>query len=292
MSKVKLLLSLTKPRIFLAIGLTAWLGFFLKEDFFSYRFIDSISLFFATVFASASGAVFNHYFERETDALMERTKTRPLVTADAATLRQALAFGFFLGLLGHGIAYFNFGWGSAFWLLMGWVNYVVFYTLIFKHNSQWNVTIGSFASAFSVLAGDTAFSGEVSMNGLILSALLFFWNPAHFWNLAAMYQTEYEAAEIPMMTSLVGRKKVVYLILLHWALVLACTLALWRFGTPTLGFLAGSITIGLVLFILNLQNLKVLSNKLFKRNFILSNIYLLVLYFTIVLDRLYPFTLS
>ncbi len=285
------LLKLTKPRIFLAIGLTSWLGFFLKEDFFNFRFVDSVMLFLCTALASSSGAVFNHYFERKTDALMPRTQKRPLVNADQGTLTLALAFGALLGLLGHGLSWYLFGMVSAFWLFMGWINYVVFYTLIFKHHSHWNVTIGSFASSFAVLAGDTAFSGELTTKGILLSLLLFFWNPAHFWNLTALYQTDYEAAKIPMLTSWVGRKKVVGMILLHLLAVLACVYGLWHFGNLGLIYLIGGLGTWGLFFALNLQNYFVLSDRYFKRNFIISNIYLLVLYFTVVLDRIYPFYL-
>ncbi len=211
MIQFRLLLSLTKPRIFLAIGLTAWLGFFLRNDFFAHPFLDSVLIFCATVLASSSGAVFNHYFERNTDALMTRTQNRPLVTAGPAVLGQALVFGLLLLAVAMLISYQAFGWGPAFWLLMGWVNYVVFYTLIFKHNSLWNVTVGSFASSFAVLAGDTAYTGEVSLKGFILAVLLFFWNPAHFWNLNVLYQDQYEAAKIPMLAAKFGQHGLVVL---------------------------------------------------------------------------------
>ena len=288
MKTLQFLLSLTKPRIFLAIGLTAWLGFFLKEDFFSHRFLDSVLLFLATVLASASGAVFNHFFERKTDAKMDRTKKRPLVDAGPGAIKLALAFGTGIGILGHAICWHFFGPVSAFWLFMGWVNYVVIYTLIFKHHSQWNVTIGSFASSFSVLCGDAAFTGELTTRGLILATILFFWNPAHFWNLTALYQKDYAQADIPMLTAWIGRKKVVIMIMSHILIVIACSYALWFYGNLGLTFLVGSMITGCGLLGLNLQNYFVLSDGLFKRNFILSNIYLLALYITVVLDRLYP----
>ena len=278
------LLSLTKPRIFTAIALTAWVGLLLQKDFLQHGFWASWIILISTVCASAGGAVFNHYFERETDQLMDRTKDRLLVASDPIMLKQSLGFGVMLTLLGHLLCWLLLGWVSAFWLFMGWFNYVVLYTLAFKHRSLWNVTIGSFASPFAILAGNTALTGEVTLPGLLMAGLSFFWNPVHFWNLNAFYKSDYAQAGIPMLPPILGANKTILLILLHILAMGGCGVALWYYSDLGTIYLIGFGALTGLLFLMNVQNLGKGTDPLFRRNFIFSNIYLLLLYAVIIID--------
>jgi len=278
------LFSLTKPRIFTAIALTAWVGLLLQKDFLHYGQWASWVVIISTVLASAGGAVFNHYFERNTDQLMDRTKDRLLVTSDPLMLKLSLGFGALLSGSGIGLCWMMLGWVSAFWLFMGFFNYVVLYTLIFKHRSLWNVTIGSLSSPFAILAGDTAITGQVTMPGVIMALLSFFWNPVHFWNLNAYYKEDYQAAGIPMLPPLIGSNKTIYLILSHVLAMLVCSVALWHYSDLQQIYLVGSVALVLVLFGMNVQNIGKGTDKLFRRNFIFSNIYLLLLYGVMIID--------
>ncbi|MDT8447211.1 MAG: protoheme IX farnesyltransferase [bacterium] len=278
------LLSLTKPRIFLAIAMTAWVGLLLQKDFLAYGQWASWIVIISTIMASAGGAVFNHYFERETDQLMNRTKHRLLVSSDPLMLRQSLGFGAFLSLGGIGLCWWLLGWVSALWLFMGFFTYVVIYTLIFKHHSLWNVTVGSLSSPFAILAGNTAITGEVTLPGAIMAVHSFFWNPVHFWNLNAFYQEDYEQAGIPMLPPVIGANNTIWLIIGHALAVLAASVALWHYSELGTLYLVGSTLLGLILLGMNIQNLGKADERLFRRNFIFSNIYLLLLYLVIIAD--------
>ncbi len=278
------LLSLTKPRIFTAIALTAWVGLLLQKDFLAYGQWASWVILISTILASAGGAVFNHYLERETDQLMDRTKHRLLVASDPLMLKLSLGFGTFLSVAGHALCWALLGPVSAFWLFMGFFTYVVLYTMVFKHRSLWNVTVGSLSSAFAILAGNTAITGELTTPGIILALLSFFWNPVHFWNLNAFYQADYQAAGIPMLPPKIGANKTILLILAHILAMLACTVALWAYSDLQMVYLIGAVGLCLLLFAMNAQNLGKGTDKLFRRNFIFSNIYLLLLYGVIILD--------
>ena len=216
---------------------------------------------------------------------MNRTKDRPLVNSDRFTQNEALAWAAFLAIGGHVLCGLQFGWTSAFWLFLGYVNYVLFYTLWFKHHSLWNVTVGSFSSSFAVLAGDTAFTGQVTSNGIVLAVLLFFWNPAHFWNLTVMYETDYKNAKIPMLSNKIGRGETVVMIEIHVVLVILSALALYQYGSLGLTYLIGCGLASTILFVFNAQILFNLNDKLFRRNFIYSNIYLILVYIAIIVDR-------
>jgi len=278
------LFSLTKPRIFTAIALTAWVGLLLQKDFLHYGQWASWVVIISTVLASAGGAVFNHYFERETDQLMDRTKGRLLVTSDPLMLRLSLGFGALLTISGIGLSWATLGWVSAFWLFMGFFNYVVLYTLVFKHRSLWNVTIGSLSSPFAILAGDTAITGQITTPGVLMALLSFFWNPVHFWNLNSYYKNDYASAGIPMLPPLIGPDKTILLILSHVLAMLACSVGLWYYSDLQEIYLIGSVVLVLGLFAMNAQNLGKGTDRLFRRNFIFSNIYLLLSYAVMIID--------
>jgi len=277
-------LALTKPRIYIAIAITALMGLALQKDFTQYSFWITLSLVVSTILASAGGAVLNHYFERDTDSLMDRTKDRPLVTGSIASPKQALYFGWAITILGNLLCYVTLGAWATFWLFLGFFTYVFVYTLWVKHRSQWNVTLGGLCSSFAVLAGDTAISGEISTNGIILSFLLFFWNPAHFWNLAVLFQKDYAKAGIPMLPHMVGRKNTQWFILLHVVLTVASSIFLGIFGSPGSFYLIVASIAGVLLILANIQNLFLLSDKTFRRNFICANMYLMILFIGIALD--------
>jgi protoheme IX farnesyltransferase len=277
-------LALTKPKIYISISITALMGLALQSNFTHYSGWVILSLAVATMLASAGGAVLNHYFERETDGLMERTKDRPLVKGVIHPPRYALYFGWLLALSGGTLCYLSLGGWALFWLFMGFFTYVFAYTLWLKHTSYWNITIGGLCSSFAVLAGDTAVSGILSTNGLILALLMFFWNPAHFLNLAVLYQTDYARAGIPMLPHLIGNRKTQGFILINVLLLVGCSLGLGIVGTPGIVYLSVASLFGFLLTVANIQNYILVSTKLFRRNFIFANMYLMILFIGISID--------
>ncbi|MDH5561105.1 MAG: heme o synthase [Deltaproteobacteria bacterium] len=283
---------MTKPRIFVAITITAFMGMMLRPDFLVFSTLEIISLLVSTILACAGGAVLNHYFERKTDGLMNRTKNRPLVNADRTLCLQAFAFGTVLTVAGLAFSYLVLGWLSAFLLFLGFINYVLFYTLIFKHHSFWNVTVGGLSSSFAILAGDAAVTGQISTSGIILAVMLFFWNPVHFWNLAVLYQEDYKKAKIPMVSHAIGKLNTTWLILLHVLFVVVFSLMLGFSSILGMVYFISAAVAGLVLLGMNFQNLFDLSNRLFRRNFIFSNMYILIIFFGMVFDLMFNYSLS
>ena len=282
--QIKLFHSLTKPRIYIAIAITGLMGLVLQSGFSSYSIWISISLLISTILASAGSAAFNHYIERDSDRLMDRTKNRPLVTGAIASPKQALWFAWGLTVAGLGLCYVTLGAISAFWLAMGFITYVVIYTMWLKHSSLWNVTIGGLSSSFAILAGDTAITGEITMGGFALATLLFFWNPAHFWNLSVRLQDDFGKAKIPTLSLVIGERNTVWAILAHVVGVIASSI--WLGMITELGSVYMSVAVfsGAALLLLNVQNLSELSRGKFLRNFISSHMYLLILFVGIGLD--------
>jgi protoheme IX farnesyltransferase len=173
---------------------------------------------------AAGGAnAFNMVIDRDIDAIMERTKRRPLVTG-VMSARSAALFAFALELL-------------AFVILVVWVNplsawlamsatafYVVVYTLILKRRSKQNIVIGGAAGAVPVLIGWAAVTNSLGWTPVLLFLVIFIWTPPHFWALAVRYRDDYHAANVPMMPVVASLRRTTLEILIYSVVLWALTL--------------------------------------------------------------------
>ena len=174
-------------------------------------------------FAAGGANAINMYVDRDIDALMERTKNRPLVTG-LIKPRNGLIFAIGLEIV-------------AFVWLWYWVNlltaalgvaaclfYVFVYTLWLKRTSKSNIVIGGAAGAVPVLIGWTAVTNSLSWAHVVLFAVMFYWTPPHFWALAIKYKDDYAAADVPMLPSVVSLHKTATRILLYTVVLWGLTL--------------------------------------------------------------------
>lgn len=163
--------------------------------------------------AAASANTLNAYIERDKDALMERTKTRPL-PAGLIAPRAALVFGLALGVLSTVMLYAVSGLPAAMVGVASILFYVFVYTVWLKPRSIWNAVIGGAAGAAAPLIADAAVNGSIGPAGWTLFAIVFFWQPPHVWAIALYRKDDYRAAGIPMPPEVIGdeatRKRVVW----------------------------------------------------------------------------------
>ncbi len=183
---------------------------------------------FATLVASSAAGAFNQFHERDLDAQMARTKSRPFVTgrfkADALWL-SSIVLVTVLALTAAAVAT---NWLAAFFVFLGAFTYGVVYTVWLKRRTWMNIVIGGLAGSFAVLAGSAAAGATLAPVALILAAVLFLWTPPHFWALAFACKDDYRAAGVPMLPVVVGDTTSTLTILLHAvALVALSLLPLW-----------------------------------------------------------------
>jgi protoheme IX farnesyltransferase len=215
-------IALTKPRIIELLLVTTVPTMVVAE-----QGIPSIWLMINTVIGGALAAgganAINMYVDRDIDALMERTKDRPLVTG-LISPRAGLTFAIVLEII-------------AFFWLWGFVNlltaalgvaaclfYVFVYTLWLKRTSKSNIVIGGAAGAVPVLIGWTAVTNSLSWAPIVLFAVMFYWTPPHFWALAIKYRDDYSSADVPMLPSVASLKTTATRILLYTLLLWGLTL--------------------------------------------------------------------
>ena len=206
-------LALTKPRILPMVIVTA-LPVLLLTGGDPPPLALSLGILFGIVLVAAAANTLNMYVERDRDALMARTRARALPAAEL-TPRSALLFGLVLSTLGTALLYGVGGSVAAGLGVASILFYVFVYTIWLKPRSVYNAVIGGAAGAAAPLIADAAVNGHVGLPGLLLFAIVFFWQPPHVWAIALYRRDDYAAAGIPMLPAVVGaettrRRMVVY----------------------------------------------------------------------------------
>ena len=221
-SRLGAYVALTKPRIIELLLVTTVPVMFVAE-----RGVPPLDLVLVTVLGgslAAGGAnAINMVVDRDIDALMERTRNRPLVTGEL-TPRAALTFALGLEVAAFALLWWQVNLLSAVLAVSACLFYVFVYTLWLKRTSRQNIVIGGAAGAVPTLIGWTAVTGQLAWAPVVLFAVIFFWTPPHFWALAIRYREDYSAASVPMLPSVaddatVGRQIVAYTVIV-WALTL------------------------------------------------------------------------
>jgi protoheme IX farnesyltransferase len=218
--------TLTKPRVQLLLLLTTVTTMYVAGD-------PSVGLVALTVLGgslSAGGAAaVNHFWDRDIDAAMKRTSTRP-VPSGRVSPRSALAFGLTLQVLSFVLLATTVNLLAACLALAGFVWYACVYTFWLKRRTPQNFGFGGAGGAVPPLVGWSAVPGGVAPTALYLFAIVFYWTPPHFWALSLLMKDEYAAVGVPMMPVVRGEAETRRQILLYAALLVVLTLLPVAFG--------------------------------------------------------------
>ncbi len=193
--------------------------------------------------AGGAGAV-NHYYDRDIDARMKRTASRPIPAGRVAP-RSALCFGLALAALSFLLLRTCINLLAASLSLAGFVGYVGVYTVWLKRRTPQNIVIGGAAGAVPPLVGWAATRGSVSWTAVYLFAIVFYWTPPHFWALSLLMKDEYAKVSIPMMPVARGEHETRRQILLYTLLLYAISQLPFCAGGFGGIYLAASMLLGL-----------------------------------------------
>jgi protoheme IX farnesyltransferase len=210
-------LALTKPKVQTLLLFTTVTTMYVAGD-------PSIELVLLTClggYLSAGGAgAVNHYWDRDIDARMARTASRP-VPSGRVSPRAALWFGIGLAAASFALLSLTVNPLAAVLSLSGFVGYVGVYTMWLKRSTPQNIVIGGAAGAVPPLVGWAATTGGLSWTALYLFAIVFYWTPPHFWALSLLMKAEYEKVGVPMMPVVRGERETRRQILLYTLLLYA-----------------------------------------------------------------------
>jgi protoheme IX farnesyltransferase len=192
--------------------------------------------------AGGAGAV-NHYYDRDIDARMKRTASRP-VPAGRIAPRAALWFGLSLAALSFVLLSLTVNVLAASLSLAGFVGYVGVYTMWLKRRTPQNIVIGGAAGAIPPLVGWAAVRGSVAWTAVYLFAIVFYWTPPHFWALSLLMKDEYARVGVPMMPVARGERETRRQIVLYTLLLYAISQLPFCAGAFGLVYLVASMLLG------------------------------------------------
>ena len=214
---------LTKPRILLLVILSALPAMAMAAEGWPGTG-TAVGVLLGIALAAAAANALNCYIERERDALMERTRTRPL-PARRLDPGAALAFGLSLCAISTALLYAVAGALAAGLSAASVLYYVFVYTIWLKPRSPLNAVIGGAAGAAAPLIADAAVHGHVGAAGWLLFAIIFLWQPPHVWAIALFRKDDYRRAGIPMLPLAIGDQPTRWRMLWYTLALVPVTLA-------------------------------------------------------------------
>jgi len=272
--------TLTKPRVQLLLLLTTVTTMYVAGD-------PSASLVALTVLggslsAGGAGAV-NHYWDRDIDAQMARTATRP-VPAGRISPRAALIYGLVLAALSFLLLATTVNLLSAVLSLSGFLGYVFVYTMWLKRSTPQNIVIGGAAGAVPPLVGWAAVTGGLEPAALYLFAIIFYWTPPHFWALSLLMKDEYARVGVPMMPVVHGEAETRRQIVLYTCLLVVLTFLPVVFGFFGAIYATFAVVLGGAFLVLSIRLQRRADRRSALRTYLFSLAYLAVLFGAMVLD--------
>jgi protoheme IX farnesyltransferase len=237
--------TLTKPRIMSLLLLTAACGMVVGAGGWPDTGLFA-ALMGGLALACGGASALNHVLDRDIDRLMgKRTERRPVASGRVSPER-ALEFGLALSALSFAVLTIFTNVLAAGLAIFGGLFYVLVYTRWLKRSTPQNIVIGGAAGAIPPLVGWAAATGDLTLPALALFLIVFVWTPPHFWALALLIRRNYEAAGVPMLPVVAGKRKTVRAILWYTAAMVAVTLLPVLLDTVGVLYLAAALALGAV----------------------------------------------
>ncbi len=273
-------LALTKPKVQSLLLLTTVATMYVAGD-------PSLSLVALTClggYLSAGGAgAVNHFYDRDIDARMSRTATRPVPSGRVAP-GAALGFGIALAAAAFLELTLLVNLAAACLALSGFLGYVFVYTVWLKRSTPQNIVIGGAAGAVPPLVGWAAVTGGVGWMAVYLFAIVFFWTPPHFWALSLLMKDEYAKVGVPMLPVVRGERETRRQILLYTGLLYAVTQLPFCAGGFGVAYLGASMALGGVFIALAWLLWRRADRRSALRLYLYSLLFLALLFCAMVLD--------
>lgn len=276
-------LELTKPRVVALITFTAMVGMLLATPgMVPWEVLVFGSLGIALMAGSA--AAINHLVDRRVDAMMARTRHRPLPSGHLESW-QVFGFAVIIGLVGLGLLLAFTNPLTAILTFASLIGYAVIYTLFLKRATPQNIVIGGAAGAAPPLLGWTAVTGQVDSGALLLFLIIYIWTPPHFWALAIHRRHDYANADIPMLPVTHGVAFTRLHILLYTILLFLITLLPFLTGMSGWIYLISAVLLGLRFLSYAVRLYATGDDRLAMPTFGFSIVYLFGLFAALMLDH-------
>lgn len=283
--RLRQFLALTKPRVVLLIVFTAVIGMALAAP----GLPPLNAVVFGTIgiaLVAGAAAAINCLVEQKIDALMPRTRSRPLPRGELSSL-QTLAFATVVGTAGLGILYTAVNALTMWLTLATFVGYAIVYTVLLKPATPQNIVIGGAAGAMPPVLGWAAVTNDVAPQALLLFLIIFVWTPPHFWSLALYRAKEYATAGLPMLPLTHGPEYTRLMIVLYTSALFGVSLLPYATRMSGLLYLAAAVVLGARFLAHVVRLYRHYSDALARRVFRFSIFYLAALFSALLLDHVW-----
>jgi protoheme IX farnesyltransferase len=274
---------LMKPRVMSLVVFTGFCGLLLAPGHI--HPVIAFAAILCITIGSGSAAAINMWYDRDIDAIMQRTQNRPLVTG-VIDPDEALSLGIVTGVLSVIMMTLCVNLISAALLAFTILYYVFIYTIWLKRTSVWNVVVGGVAGALPPVIGWAAVSGDMSWNSFVLFAIIFMWTPPHSWALALFRLKDYQDCSVPMMPVVKGTLYTKIQIVLYTILMLITSWAPYFLGMSNIVYLIISSFLGIIFtwYVLALFGHNELQNA--KKLFYFSIFYLFTIFLVLIITAI------
>ena len=274
---------LTKPRVTQLAVFCAVIGMLLASPD---RVPWSVLLGGSLGIALLAGAAFamNCLVEQQTDAKMQRTAWRPSAQGTLSAT-QIILFSLAIGITGAAFLYFYTNLLTLLLTFATFIGYVIIYTLLLKPITPQNIVIGGLAGAMPPALGWAAVTNQVSPEAWILVLIIFTWTPPHFWALALYRRRDYVESGLPMLPITHGKQFTLLHILLYTLVMSAASLLPFIYGMSGIGYLVTALILDYIFIRYAVHLYQHYSDKLARRTFKYSIIYLALLFSALLVDH-------
>ena len=278
---------LTKPKIWYLLVFTAFASALTASLLFNVHVppLTWILIIGGVAVGSAAADTLTSYNDRDIDAIMERTKARPIPSGRISP-KNALMFGLILAVISLVFAWLINIWAFAL-MIFGLFDNIIVYSKWLKRRSQTNIILGGFSGGAPALIGYVAVTTQNIEIGLVMAGLVFLWIPTHIWSLALHVKKDYTIARVPMLPVISGEKRSVRIIAGTTLMMVVFSILPFFFGQFGLIYLITASIFGVVMVLLSIWLLIKPSEKASWTVFKFSSPYLTALFIGFMVDALF-----
>jgi protoheme IX farnesyltransferase len=281
-ARVSDFVQLLKPRVMSLVVFSGLAGMVAAPGHL-HPLLAAVAVLCIAVAAGAAGAL-NMWYDRDIDAIMSRTRNRP-IPAGRVDPSEAAAFGVVLAIGSVGLMGLAVNWLAGGLLAVSILFYLFIYTMWLKRRTPQNIVIGGAAGAFPPMIGWAAVTGDLSLAPCMLFLLIFMWTPPHFWALALFRAGDYAKAGVPMLPVVAGARATKIQMLIYTLLLFPVALAPWALGIAGHLYGLAAVVLGALFILAALSVLADRTDRSAKRMFGFSILYLFLLFALIIVDR-------
>lgn len=277
--------ALLKPRVMSLVIFSGFAGLWVAPGFSDMHwFLSFVAMLCLAINAGAAGAI-NMWYDRDIDAVMNRTKDRPLPMGKMLP-DDALSFGIVLSVLSVLTMGVALNWVAAGLLAFANLFYVVVYTMWLKRKTPQNIVIGGAAGAFPPMIGWAAVTGDITLTSIALFAIIFIWTPPHFWALSLFANEDYKRAKVPMLPVTHGEHHTKIQMIIYTVILLPLSITPYFLGTSGMLYgISAFVLSGFFLF----TAIRVLQDKTLKSAKLMfgySVFYLFAIFLALMIDQI------